>query len=150
MRTIIALICACVVVGCTVTRYIPSPPIVETHTVEKIIKDTVIEVRLEKDSTAAVVHIDSVSVLETKYAESRAEIIDGRLYHDLKNKDIPIEVETEYVETTIRDTIKVPYPVEVDKSTPFNAFKNILMWCGVVGIVVIIIQLIYIIRKWMQ
>lgn len=96
--------------GCTKTVYVP---VEKTTTVVKTERDTIVEVRLEKE----VVHTktrDTVVTAETKYAEAVARWAGGedeRLSLDLWNKDVKVPVETKVVEVVIRDS--VPYPVEV-------------------------------------
>lgn len=99
--------------SCTKTVYIP----VEhktTETIETIVRDTIVEVdmpseRVEVETT------DSVSVLTTDRATSRAEVSGGKLHHSLYvfPQIVPVTVPTVTVSKTRTDS--VPYPEEVEK-----------------------------------
>ena len=108
-----ALLSLIMLYGCTRTVYIP----VEhktTETIETIVRDTIVEVdmpseRVEVETT------DSVSVLTTDRATSRAEVSRGVLHHSLYvfPASVPVSVPTVTVTKTRIDS--VPYPVEVEK-----------------------------------
>ena len=75
---------------------------VEVKVVEKIVKDTAwfeLPVIVEKVAT-----LDTVSVLENKYAKSEAAVSGGVLYHSLSTKPVrePVSVESK---ETVRDSI---------------------------------------------
>lgn len=108
-----ALLSLIMLYGCAKTVYIP----VEhktTETIETIVRDTIVEVdmpseRVEVETT------DSVSVLTTDQAISRAEVSRGVLHHSLYvfPTSVPVSVPTVTVTKTRTDS--VPYPVEVEK-----------------------------------
>ena len=110
---LVALLSLIMLYGCTKTVYIP----VEhktTETIETIVRDTIVEVdmpseRVEVETT------DSVSVLTTDRATSRAEVSRGVLHHSLYvfPTSVPVSVPTVTVTKTRTDSI--PYPVEVEK-----------------------------------
>ena len=75
---------------------------VEVKVVEKIVKDTAwfeLPVIVEKVAT-----LDTVSVLENKYAKSEAVVAGGVLHHSLQTKPVrePVSVESK---ETVRDSI---------------------------------------------
>jgi len=75
---------------------------VEVKVVEKIVKDTAwfeLPVIVEKVAT-----LDTVSVLENKYAKSEAVVSGGVLHHSLSTKPVkePVSVESK---ETVRDSI---------------------------------------------
>ena len=75
---------------------------VEVKVVEKIVKDTAwfeLPVIVEKVAT-----LDTVSVLENKYAKSEAVVAGGILHHSLQTKPVrePVSVESK---ETVRDSI---------------------------------------------
>ena len=75
---------------------------VEVKVVEKIVKDTAwfeLPVIVEKVAT-----MDTVSVLENKYAKSEAVVAGGVLHHSLQTKPVrePVSVESK---ETVRDSI---------------------------------------------
>lgn len=110
---LVALLSLIMLYGCTKTVYIP----VEhktTETIETIVRDTIVEVdmpseRVEVETT------DSVSVLTTDRAISRAEVSRGKLYHSLYvfPQSVSVTVPTTTVTKTRTDS--VPYPVEREK-----------------------------------
>lgn len=82
---------------------------------------------------------DTISHLETKYAESDAVISGGFLSHTLQNKNVQIQIPTEK-EIVYRDSIVykdrfVEKVVEVNKLTWFQKFKMkfFYLFCIVLG-----------------
>jgi hypothetical protein len=131
--------------GCTRRIYVP----VEHKVTEKeILRDTVVNVQLEylHDSIAT---YDSVSVLQNRYAISRAEFAEGRLLHVLATRpDAEIPVRIQYVDRLRIDSIPVPY--EVEKPTKYKPTKLQLVkyYCG--GFVIALIGIavcIFLFRK---
>ncbi|MBO7280129.1 MAG: hypothetical protein J6V00_03085 [Bacteroidaceae bacterium] len=110
---LVALLSLIMLHGCTKTVYIP----VEhktTETIETIVRDTIVEVEMQSERVE-VGTTDSVSVLMTERATSRAEVSRGVLHHSLYvfPASVPVSVPTVTVSKTRRDSI--PYPVEVEK-----------------------------------
>lgn len=108
-----ALLSLIMLYGCTKTVYIP----VEhktTETIETIVRDTIVEVKMQSERVE-VETTDSVSVLTTDRATSRAEVSGGKLRHSLYvfPQIVPVSVPTVTMKKTRRDSI--PYPVEVEK-----------------------------------
>ena len=104
------------------TKYVP----VET-TITKVetIRDTVVNVQLEKEYIHVSVK-DTVSFLETKYAESTAAWHGNTslLEHSIKNKEAPIEIQVQYID---KETIKeVQMPYEVIKE--ISVEKDLTKW----------------------
>lgn len=112
-------------------------PVEHVTTITKTEHDTVIQVRIEKE-TVSVATRDTIALAETKYAEAVA-VWSGQqaqLALTLQNKDVKIPVETKYIEIIRRDS--VPYPVEVPvvekvKFTPW--YDKILRWVALAVIV---------------
>lgn len=104
-----AMLFACLT-GCTKKIYVPVEH-VKTVTTTKY--DTIVNVQLVKEEVKIQAK-DTAVTAETTYAVAKAEWsgVSETLYLDLKNKDVTIEVKTEYIETLITDSIPVPYPVE--------------------------------------
>ena len=104
------------------TKYVP---VETTITKTETVRDTVINVQLEKEY----IHVsvpDTISFLETKYAESTAIWHGGTslLEHSISNKDVPIEVQLQYID---RETVKeVQIPYEVIKEV--NVEKDLTKW----------------------
>jgi len=94
-------------------------PVRDTLTVTRteVLRDTVVQFVLPDESAANTTR-DTVSHLETKFAESDAAVSDGILRHTLKSKPTPIEekvvykdlVTTEYKVREIPVTVEVPKP----------------------------------------
>jgi hypothetical protein len=94
-------------VGCR-TVYVP---VESVHTVTQIVRDTVIDVRLDVIHDSVTVR-DTASFLENRYATSYALFSDGLLSHSLNTKSVSIPVHVQFINTTTTDTIQVPYVVE--------------------------------------
>lgn len=110
---LVCLLSLIMLYGCTRTVYVP----VETksvETIETIVRDTIVEVEMPSERVE-VETADSVSVLTTERATSRAEVSRGVLSHSLYvfPQVVPVSVPTVTVSRTRRDSI--PYPVEVEK-----------------------------------
>ena len=93
-------------------------------------RDTLIEVRLQpmRDSVTT---LDTLNILENKYASSVALWSGGRLSHSLAMKEVPIPVKVEYIERLRTDSIAVPYPIErVVERNILRWWQKILMYAG--------------------
>lgn len=86
-------------------------PVESIHTVTQIVRDTVIDVRLDVIHDSVTVR-DTASYLENRYASSYALFSDGFLSHSLNTKPVTIPVKVQFINTTTTDTIQVPYVVE--------------------------------------
>lgn len=146
----LAILALVVLAGCRTTKTV-YVPVERTREVIKTKVDTVIDVRIERpalaDSSKLVKGVaDSVrealntepSVLENDVARSTAQILAGRLLHDLEFLGDPIPWEFEADVTEIRDSI--PYPVEVEKIVEVR--KPLRWWevaLQVIGVLFIIL-----------
>ena len=99
--------------ACAKTVYVP---VNYTHYVDRVVKDTVLDIHLVPYSDS-ITTTDTSSVLENKYARSSASW-DGKLHHSLLVKSDPIPIRLQYIETHTIDTIQVPYKVDVIKEIP--------------------------------
>ena len=115
---------------------------VEVKVVEKIVKDTAwfeLPVIVEKVAT-----LDTVSVLENKYAKSEAVVSGGVLHHSLQTKPVrePVSVESkEIVRDSIvyRDRIQTK-TVEVEKK--LTLWQSLKMKTGGVTLLAIVLIVI--------
>lgn len=121
MILIALLCCSCRSTKTSVVEVVVNDTIRETSTVVEYVPDTIyIEVPAEeKERTTK----DSVSHLETSYAESNARINkDGTLYHDLSNKsgERPFEVKTKVITQTRNLVInnKKEKTITIEKKLP--------------------------------
>ena len=122
---------------------------------------TRVEVRVEKEivvDTAwvelpviveRVVTLDTVSVLENKYAKSEAVVSSGRLSHSLATKGVrePVRVEKEIVyrdSLVYRDRV-VKEEVKVER--PLNWWQKLKMKIGGVCLLAILLIIIYFVIK---
>lgn len=130
--------------ACTpVYRYVSSPPVVATHSITQVVRDTVVAVQIERDSVGVITPTDSVSYLRNRYSESTAAVIAGELHHTLNTiSNANIDVPVQYIETHIRDSIPVPYPVEVERRAPLRWYERILVYLGIASICYSVIKLI--------
>ena len=129
--------------------YIHSSDSVRTEYIERVRIDTVtVEILIPSETTREIV-FDSVSHLETKFAESFAWInADGSLGHSLTNKEqkllsdvaIPtIERESNNESVQIRE-IPVPYEVTITKEvardfTKWESFRLKAFWYVSIGFI---------------
>ena len=128
------LLLCLLLIGCKATEVVHVPTI---HTVETIIRDTIVEVRIPEHYQERET-LDTISELSNPFAFSRAMVSDGKLTHTLGTHGSVTE-KVKVVETIIRDTI--PYPVEVEVirevDKPLKGWQVSLMWVGVAAIVLV-------------
>ena len=119
---------------------------VEVKVVEKIVKDTAwfeLPVIVEKVAT-----LDTISVLENKYAKSEAVVSGGVLTHSLATKPVrePVKVEKEIVyrdSLVYRDRI-VKEDIYIEKDLTFwQKFRLMLGSWTLVLIVIVILYLLF-------
>lgn len=131
--------------ACTKTVYIPVEKKTEV-VVEK--RDTVVHTKIEKE-VVKVVTPDTVAVAQTRYAKARAEVANGRLKLELRNKDDSIKVATRVIYKTVRDSI--PYPIEVIKEKKVRYvtwFDRMIRWVGGISFLIIVLAVAFKILKW--
>ncbi len=116
-RIIFAVLGALSVLSCS--PRIIQVPVRDTLTVTRteVLRDTVVQFVLPEESAANTTR-DTVSHLETKYAESDAAVSEGVLRHTLKSKPTPIEEKIVYRDkvTTEYKVREIPVTVEVPKA----------------------------------
>lgn len=132
---LVALIgCKAALTSCTRTQYIP---LERVRTVTQTLRDTVVEVILDKESSSQTV-ADTTSTVETRYARATATWHGNRreLEHSITTKDQPIEVQVKYVDRLIVDSVPAPYPIYVDKPVdkptrmPLRWWEKIFFYMG--------------------
>lgn len=132
MKKIILL--ALLLIGCKATEVLQVPTI---HTIETIIRDTIVEVRIPEHYTERET-LDTISELSNPLAYSRAEVSGGKLTHTLGTRGTITE-RVQVVEKVIRDSI--PYPVEVEVirevDKPLKGWQVALMWIGGIAIAIV-------------
>ena len=132
--------------GCTRTVYVPKP--VE-HRVEAVVTqyDTVIMTEIEHERVF-VVTPDTVAYAQTTFAEATAEVANGNLTLDLRNKaDAEIPVKTKYILKYVHDS--VPYPVEVYIPQIVEKTPPLMVGFSLIGVIAILFVLIKrILNKW--
>lgn len=130
--------------SCAKTVYVP---VNSTHYVDRIVKDTVLDIHLVPYSDS-ITTTDTSSVLENKYARSSASW-DGKLHHSLLVKSDPIPIRLQYIETHTIDSIQVPYKVEVIKEIPakLNWYQRLCVKGFTVFIIAITVYLLVTFRK---
>ena len=113
MKKLLLFIIAIILASCGTTKTVYIP-VNSTHTEYQTVHDTIVNTVLTpfKDSVSIK---DTLSVLSNKYAQSVAEWSQERLNHSLTIKPVVIPVKVQYVNKTVRDSVQVPYKVEVLK-----------------------------------
>ena len=130
------------------------PPQVTTITntvTETILRDTIIYVTLPAEvvtSPGDTVYIDRVtglstsrkSTLETTYASSWAQVVNGILLHELEQKESEIE---QRIENAIRESSTHTETVKevVKEVNVLKWWQKSLMWLGVLGVGFVVVRL---------
>lgn len=142
-RIVIAILTVVILLSCK-TRQIPVF-IEKTVTDSIYLIDTLVEVKLEPYVVERYTS-DTISHLETKYSSSTAKIDKGVLYHNLKQKDTIVKINTKI---EYRDkVIKEPVPYEVEKIVKVE--KKLSIWQRLsitAGNIFVILLIFYIFMK---
>jgi len=95
-----------------------------------------------------------VSILNTKYAISKAWIENSQLKHTLEQvkSDIVKTVQGLNTETVINKEkiIKVPYPVEKPVKMPLSWGQKFFLWSGGIAWVVVVLSVIYYAKRFLR
>lgn len=130
-KLIPALLSVFLYTGCKTVRI----PVETTTIVKETIRDTVLQVKIEKEFVMQEVR-DTTSTVETKYAKSTATWCDGTLKHSIENKTDSFPVRIQYVDRTVEVERPAPYPVEVEVPVeqpvrmPLRWWEKILVYLG--------------------
>ena len=146
MRNVLPLLLLFAASACSTVRQFPTvtdSTKVEVHVVEKIVRDTAwieLPAIMEKVQT-----LDTVSVLENKYAKSEASIRSGILAHSLEVKPVkePVSIEVrEIVRDSIifRDRVQTQ-TIEVERKLTW--WQSLKMKAGSVALLVIALAILY-------
>ena len=146
MRNVLPLLLLLAASACSTVRQFPTvtdSTKVEVHVVEKIVRDTAwieLPAIMEKVQT-----LDTVSVLENKYAKSEASIRSGILAHSLEVKPVkePVSIEVrEIVRDSIifRDRVQTQ-TIEVERKLTW--WQSLKMKAGGVALLVIALAILY-------
>lgn len=150
MKRLFHLFAVCSLVSCgSVNKIARSDNTrVEVRTVTEFVPDTVyitLPAEIQEVRT-----IDTVSVLENKYAKSEASVSDGVLAHSLRMKPVkePVEVKKEivYRDSLVYVDLVATETVEVAK--PLTGWQRVRMRLGGVMIVLIVIAMLYLLFKF--
>lgn len=139
------LLLALLLIGCKAPEVVQVPTI---HTVETIIRDTIVEVRIP-EHYAERETLDTISELSNPFAYSRASVSQGRLTHSLGiTEGATVKERVQVVETIIRDSIAYPVEVEVIREVdkPRRWWEKSLMWLGGAAILYISAYMIWLRR----
>lgn len=123
------------IAACSRKIYIP---VEKTVTVTETVRDTVVQVQIEKEYVKNITP-DTTSTVETKYARSTATYHgeSGLLEHDIENKQDSIPVKVVYKDKEVIKEIPAPYPVEVEKKVevptrmPLRWWEKIFSYAGI-------------------
>ena len=146
MRNVLPLLLLLAASACSTVRQLPTvtdSTRVEVRVVEKIVRDTAwieLPTIVEKVQT-----LDTVSVLENKYAKSEASIRSGILAHSLEVKPVkePVSIEVrEIVRDSIifRDCVQTQ-TIEVERKLTW--WQSLKMKAGGVALLVIALAILY-------
>lgn len=134
------LLLCLLLIGCKATDVARVPTI---HTIETIIRDTIVEVRIPEHYTERET-LDTISELSNPFAYSRAEVSGGKLTHSLGIvKGATVKGKSQTSKTIMRDSI--PYPVEVEVirevDKPLRGWQVSLMWIGAAAIALVAVYI---------
>ena len=146
MRNVLPLLLLLAASACSTVRQLPTvtdSTKVEVRVVEKIVRDTAwieLPASMEKVQT-----LDTISVLENKYAKSEASVHSGFLAHSLEVKPVrePVSVEArEIVRDSIifRDRVQMQ-TIEVERKLTW--WQSLKMKTGGVALLVIALAILY-------
>ena len=146
MRNVLPLLLLLAASACSTVRQLPTvtdSTKVEVRVVEKIVRDTAwieLPASMEKVQT-----LDTISVLENKYAKSEASVHSGFLAHSLEVKPVrePVSVEArEIVRDSIifRDRVQTQ-TIEVERKLTW--WQSLKMKAGGVALLVIALAILY-------
>lgn len=137
-----------IMTSCTRKVYVPVEH-VKTVTVTK--HDTIVKVELEREEVKISTN-DTTAHAETKYATASATWSGETetLSLDLKNKNVAIDVKTEYIETIITDSIPVPYEViKIEKERYVPLMERIFSRIGMVlSVILLVVVFVKTRNKW--
>lgn len=127
--------------GCKSVKYVP---IEKTKTDSIYFTDTVVNVVLkpfykEKET------IDTISHIESNYSTSEAKWSNGRLYHNIQDKDTVIEVIVKHQRTKTTIRVPEPYPVEkiVKVEKKLSKWQRFKMQTGGIVLLALVLLLAY-------
>ena len=146
MRNVLPLLLLLAASACSTVRQLPTvtdSTKVEVRVMEKIVRDTAwieLPAIVEKVQT-----LDTISVLENKYAKSEASVHSGFLAHSLEVKPVrePVSVEArEIVRDSIifRDRVQTQ-TIEVERKLTW--WQSLKMKAGSVALLVIALAILY-------
>lgn len=128
-------------VGCKSVKYVP---VEKTKTDSIYFVDTIVDVVLKPFYKEREV-VDTISYIESNYSTSEAKYSNGKLYHNIQDKDttIKVVVRNQRSKTTIR--VPEPYPVEkiVKVEKKLNWWQRFKMNTGGVVLLVLVVLLGY-------
>ena len=132
IRWVVYLACL-LVVACAKVQYVPVERI---RTVVKETRDTVLQVKTEREYVERIVAPDTVAVAETTYAVATARVDKKGLRLALHNKDtIPVKTQVELVYIT--DSIPIIKYVEVEPKN--DSWRHISSYVVIIGLIILII-----------
>lgn len=145
-RIVVAVLTVVILLSCK-TRQIPVF-IEKTVTDSIYLIDTLVEVKLEPYVVERYTS-DTISHLEARYSSSTAKIDNGVLYHNLKQKDTIVKINTkiEYRNKIIKEP--VPYEVEkvVKVEKKLSIWQRLSITAGNIFVILLIFYIFMKVRK---
>jgi len=106
-------------------------------------RDTVYYAQIPPESRESVTD-DTLSVLTTSVAYSRAEWANGRLYHSLRNLDVLLPINVKMPETTVttnHSTSLSRNEVVVREIPKMNWIQKVFFWIGILAVAFVVIRI---------
>ena len=143
-----AVVVTAVMCGCTTTKYVP---VTETHTEHHWHTDSV----KERDSThternTIIRELDSAAMARYGIQMERNQRAWLVLQREMENRLRELEHMTAQKDT-VRDSIPVPYPVEVVKEVekPLGWWQKVLIWIGIIALMVVIVWIVGKLKRYL-
>ncbi len=143
-----AVVVTAVMCGCTTTKYVP---VTETHTEHHWHTDSV----KERDSThternTIIRELDSAAMARYGIQMERNQRAWLVLQREMENRLRELEHMTAQKDT-VRDSIPVPYPVEVVKEVekPLGWWQKGLIWIGIIALMVGIVWIVGKLKRYL-
>lgn len=147
---ILSLVFVSVTVSCSPRVYpVQRDTVTVTNTIERVEwRDSIIEVPIPAEGVSEVT--DTVSVLETSLAVSRAEMVDGLLRHSLRNKEgaltTVVRLPHREVETTRENKVLVRDVRLVEKELSW--WQKTVQFAGYAAMALVLIIIVLKCLKW--
>lgn len=140
-RSIVVILLGLWFISCSPSKLISSSEIRERIDTVYIPKHIQVEVQVPYEVVKEIVPVDQVAFAETSVAEANAQVLNGLLNLELKNKDVKLKGDTIVVEKTVnRDIEKIIYKTEIQEKNVIPIWIWIVMGLMIGSFVILYIK----------